>query len=186
VSIQGAELAEQFGDHFAKGLDPAALALLGRHLERWPDPPATLIEYGKPSDRLYLLPKGTLAVVSLPGKGEEVPLGPSRPWVGELGLVSPGPASATVRLATRGEVWVLTSASFHDLCFPADQDEEARRLKLVLADHLLDLFLEELADRVRTMSVGKIRKDVAGRFRFEPDVGEEKRGWLWRLFGDWA
>lgn len=73
-----------------------------------------VLTYGVETDSLYMIAEGDLAI-SLPGPdGQAVDLGKrgAGRWVGELGVIEPGPASATVSAASDVTLWVLTHDAF--------------------------------------------------------------------------
>lgn len=79
-------------------------------------PGEALIQQGAPSDTLFLVASGELDV-ELESAGTKVALGAKRmgDWVGELGMIAPGPASATVRARRPSRVWALPHSSYLDL-----------------------------------------------------------------------
>jgi CRP-like cAMP-binding protein len=75
-----------------------------------------LIRQGAPSETLFLVASGELDV-ELENAGAKVALGAKRmgDWVGELGMIRPGPASATVRARRATRVWSIPHATYLDL-----------------------------------------------------------------------
>ncbi|MCA9314556.1 MAG: cyclic nucleotide-binding domain-containing protein [Planctomycetes bacterium] len=136
-------------------LDPEEVASFVEQLEpRQVAAGSTLIRHGEPCDTLYLLPEGAVAV-SL-GDGEhpiDLDEGDSLRLVGDLGVIRPGPASATVRAVEAMDGYALTHASLVELLSGAPS-RPAARLLLRLA--------QRIALRVRDGSAVRFESDAVG------------------------
>ena len=106
-------------------------------------PPATaMIEQGKDQERLYIVIKGRL-VVSRSNAGQSVDLAELRAgeMFGEMSVFDPGPASATVRSTSDGQLWVIDRRAF-DGFVDANPTTGAKILRQVA---------KELSARVRVL-----------------------------------
>jgi len=128
-----------------------------------------LIRAGEAPAGLLVVLTGTLAVRA----GEEVEIdlarvGPGE-WVGEVALLDPGPASASVVALTTGTLKILSSEA---LARFGQQDPKGARL-------LTRLLSRSLAARLRSVT-GKVLSYQGER----PTLTEapQARGWLSRLF----
>src|SRR5438552_6759074 len=97
------------------GLDRVALARLAAYM----DPIAVragdvVITEGDTGDALYIIVRGTFAVLAGPGAERLNTIGPGH-YVGELALLVDEPRSATIRADTDGEVLRLDRQQFVDL-----------------------------------------------------------------------
>jgi CRP-like cAMP-binding protein len=97
------------------GLDRVALARLAAYM----DPVAvqagdTVITEGEPGDALYIVVRGTFAVLVGPEARRLNTIGPGH-YVGELALLVDEPRSATIRADTEGEVLRLERQQFMEL-----------------------------------------------------------------------
>ena len=97
------------------GLDRVALARLAAYM----DPIAvrsgdTIIREGETGDALYIIVRGTFAVLAGPDERRLNTIGPGH-YVGELALLVDEPRSATIRADTDGEVLRLERAQFVEL-----------------------------------------------------------------------
>lgn len=102
----------------------------------------TLISDGEYSETLYFVWEGKLS--SYLEQGERLMLGevPAGQWVGEVSVLDPGPATATVKSDTDAVVLVLSRTAFERL-----QAHQPR-----LASGLLRAINSLLIDRLRTSS----------------------------------
>lgn len=119
----------------------------------------TLLEYGKPSDRMYLVAEGDLAV-RLPTSEGTVDLGSrgAGRWVGELGVIEPGPASADVAAGTDVTLWILTHEAF----------ERMRVEKPCCAARVMEEMSKDVAHRMRTCNSVLFRRSDEGRLEIVP------------------
>jgi DASS family divalent anion:Na+ symporter len=106
------------------GLDRVALARLAAYMDpisvRAGD---TIITEGETGDALYIVVRGTFAVLAGPAAQRLNTVGPGH-YVGELALLVDEPRSATIRADTDGEVLRLDRQQFTDLL---DRDASAAR-----------------------------------------------------------
>lgn len=108
------ELAQRF-PHVVHGLTPAdrgalAAVLAPRHLQ----PGEVLLSEGERSDTLYLLLSGRVTV-ELDGVGVVAEREPGE-MVGEVSLLDPGPASATVRALGPAHLMALSAEALDAFC----------------------------------------------------------------------
>ncbi len=135
-----------------------------------------LIREGTHSDGLWLLVEGTLQVMigrKQDGEGgtdvEVCRVVPGE-WVGELSLLDPGPATATVRCVEECILLHLTQDAFEALV----RDDPAVGRKLVRS------FGKSLARRLRAHSTHLLQLDGGVTHLAE---APRARGWISRLFG---
>lgn len=129
---------------------------------------ATLISIGDPNDTLFFVTDGEF-LVSLPfTKGSPLFVGSRAKgsWLGELTLLRPGPATATVTAAHDSEVLMLSAGTLAELTTSHPS----------LVAHLVRALSEDLAQRVRTAGV------VLDQAPSKPPPGVIK-GVFGRLFG---
>ncbi len=128
-------LLGKFPDLF-RGTPPAELEFLAGTLtvERLP-PGACPIVAGQPSDSLLLVVDGELEVL-VDVEGRTASLGTVGPGshVGEMGLLDPGPAPATVRAKTECTTWRLAQEGY--LRVAAFDGRVARRIRAALVRSL--------------------------------------------------
>lgn len=111
-----------------------------------------LIRDGEPSNALYLVWDGTL-VTYIESDQLGVELGHVRAgdWFGEVSMLDPGPATATVRAETPCTVLILTADSFRQL----------DRTHPVVTSKLLRLLASLLIDRLTSSDELLIRTPLA-------------------------
>jgi CRP-like cAMP-binding protein len=104
----------------------------------------TLITAGEHNDTLFFVTQGEF-LVALPFEKGPLFVGTraQHSWVGEVTLLDPGPASATVTAARDSEVLALSAATLAELT----------RSHPALVAHLVRALSEDLAHRVRTAGV---------------------------------
>ena len=126
-----------------------------------------LIAEGELDQGLFVVEEGELSV--LVGDVEIARIGP-RSWVGEVALLDPGPASATVRAASDCVLLELRSETLGELVLTEPRIARAvvRALSGALARRLRESARRALADRAPSSP--------------SPAVGSA-RGWFDRLFG---
>lgn len=132
-----------------------------------------LIEQGRNADTMFLIEEGVL-VVTVAGGHEHVEVARVRAgqWVGELALLDPGLASATVSAEQSGRVLMLSYDALRDLL----QGHPA------LASDLLRALTRTLAARVRATSHGVLRHDAeCWALNGETNAGETS--WFGKLLG---
>lgn len=157
----------------APALGPADAALLLPHLE-----PLTLtdgqriLEDGQRSDSLFVVVDGEVAVTVEADTGA-VELGVRGPgaWLGEVGLLDGGPATATV--TARGPARVLRLRKDELVRMTEEHPEVAT----VLLRHLT----RQLAERIAATSSGIVERVGPGQVRVRKP--EEVRGWASGLLG---
>ncbi|MGE0193483.1 MAG: cyclic nucleotide-binding domain-containing protein [Planctomycetota bacterium] len=136
-------------------LEPEEVASFVEQLEpRHVAAGSTLIRHGQQSDTLYLLPDGAVSV-SL-GEGEhtiDLGEGDALRLVGDLGVIRPGRASATVRAVESMDGYALTHAGLVEL-LSGSPSRAASRLLLRLA--------QRIALRVRDGSAVRFEADAVG------------------------
>jgi predicted acylesterase/phospholipase RssA/CRP-like cAMP-binding protein len=142
----GGQVQSEAGDHLKK----AWLALAQPAIEMRLEPGEVLMRAGEEAGEVYLVLEGRLEVEGT--AGTLAVLGPGD-VVGELGAVTGGARSATVRCASPARVVGITTKEFGDLLeqhpdLAADIAREAmRRLReTLLAAHLSALFGADAAD----------------------------------------
>jgi CRP-like cAMP-binding protein len=124
---------------------------------------------GEPAARVVFVVSGTLEAGHDSG-GRRLVLGTIEPgaWMGEIGFIDNGPATATVVAKTPTVLLCIHHAQLLQL---ADVHPEA-------ASVLLRQVTRVLAERLQKSSAGIVRKLSDDRFIVEPV--EETRGWLSR------
>ena len=143
---------------------PRLFGALGSPLEglvngRTLKPGETLITQGEPSDTLYLVDSGSLAVHLNTGEGPlELGTTVRCGWVGELGMLVPGAASATVVARTQARVVPIPHARYVDLL---------KREPRAMGTALLNI-ARDLARRLRRASDAAVRPDAQGHLRLLP------------------
>ncbi len=160
---------------FGRQLTEEERGQLAPHLRPRPvDAGDILIEQGKDADCLFIVNDGVL-VVSVAGGTDRVDVARVRAggWVGELALLDPGPASATVSVEQSGEVTML--------------DYEALRALLhgspALASDLLRTLTRTLAARVRATSHGVLHHHASGWALGLDGVEASEESWFGKLVG---
>lgn len=91
----------------------------------------TVISQGRQHRESYIVEAGTLGVFVDDDKVAEIPSGE---MVGEIALLAPGPASATVRTITDATLLVLPHNAFHQVL--ADAPDLYRHIAVELAHRL--------------------------------------------------
>jgi len=129
------------------------------------------ISYGEDSESLYLVAEGDV-VVSLPSEDGAVDLGKrgAGRWVGELGVIEPGPASATVRAGADVTLWVLTHDAF----------ERMRAENPCCAAAIMEEVSKDVAARLRACNKVLFRRSDEGTIELVP-AAEAPPGLLARL-----
>ncbi len=135
-----------------------------------------LIQQGQPSDCLYLVCSGLVTVV-LESDAKHFNLGliSRGQWVGDVSLIEPGPASATVS--------VLENATF--MCMNSSDLNVLRESHPRTASRLLNTLSMELANRLRVSSSMAI--SISHRPNFDPnnkDPNSAAKKWITNL-GRW-
>lgn len=131
----------------------------------------SLTRYGEMGSTLHLVTSGLLSVHVEQGD-EELLLGQAGPGcvVGELGLVEPGPSSATLTVMEDAETLDLTHERFEQLC----------REHPGAASALLRALSLELVHRLRTSSHEILRRIDDHRW-MRMRAQEDRKGWLARI-----
>lgn len=128
---------------------------------------------GAPSSHLYLLVGGELGIVHVAPDGKRVDLGTRGPgsWIGEVGFVDAGPATATVVAKGPCRVLRIDHATLLRL---ADERPD-------VASVVLRVVTRQLAERIATSSSGIVEALAPGQVRVRKP--EEVRGWVARALG---
>ena len=109
-----------------------------------------IITEGKHTESLYIVHQGRLSVLVGQGQNQvEVSKIQAGGWVGEVTLLDPGPASATVRVFIKAKVFELTHKSMCDFI-------QAHPKGGML---LLDALCENLATRLHKTSDAEIKRE---------------------------
>ncbi len=118
-----------------------------------------LLTYGESSDSLYLIAEGDVDV-RLPAGDGEVSLGQrgAGRWVGELGMIDPGPASATVEAVTDATLWSLSHEGF----------EAMRNENPCAAARVMEAVSHDVAARLRTCNSVLFRRTDEGLLEIVP------------------
>jgi CRP/FNR family cyclic AMP-dependent transcriptional regulator len=136
-----------------------------------------LMTQDEPNDRVYFLASGDVAIhVDCPRA--TLKLGGRGPgsWVGELGFIEPGPASASVDAATDVEAWVLTHEAF----------ERMRRERPAAAAALTEMVCRDIAKRLRNtdaLSFERAGEKIAIALHVEDEKAEGLLDKLKHLLG---
>ena len=120
-----------------------------------------LLVQGQPSDTLYLVESGELDV-RLDTRGGPVDLGVvgRGGWVGEMGMLLPGPASAGVVARSAAEVVPISHARYLDLL-----SREPRAMGTALFN-----ISRDLAHRLREASTAQVSIDTKGELHLLPHL----------------
>lgn len=159
---------DQFTQQFSvfRTLNREDLALLLETLEASHVGAGTcFIASGVDSDALYLIAGGRVRV-TLESNGDSTVLGEFGPgqWAGEMGMIEPAPACASVAAVEDCSLLRLSHADFMAL----------RRKCPSLTSSLLKVFSDQLAERLRsTLHFVDTGETVAGQ-----DRGEGNRNWF--------
>ena len=177
MSIKTEEFAERFAG-LVRGMSndevDVLFAALG-HVSLRAD--EILLAYGRPSDTLYLVWEGKLAI-TLDAGGETVALGEASPgqWIGEVSVIEPGPASVAVTALQDCTLLTFSHGDFQR--FGEKQPRAASAMHRILSNGL--------ATRIRSSSTSVIAYDGEGRLILERPSKTEKhqlRRLLARLLG---
>ena len=130
-----------------------------------------LIRRGSVSDTMYLVDGGLLSI-SIGESGQELELGQSGPgsFVGELGMIEPGPASATVVAVEDTSLLTLDHGRF----------VRFTRAEPTTASAVLQALAVDLVQRLRASSVDLLEQIDEGHW-MQAKACEDRRGWLDRL-----
>ncbi len=165
MSIETSQFKETFSD-ISSLVGPKSLETLVASLEEVQTPAGeALVEYGQPSDKLYFVTEGKLEV-SLKSGGANVGLGEviGGQIVGEISLIEPGPASATVKALAATTAVALSQKGFEDFAasYPAD------------AAMLLKELSKRIARRTRAATASLIERDESGKLVLDRPAEEHK------------
>jgi len=128
-----------------------------------------LLKEGEHTDSLYIVQHGALRVtVGKGAKQVELPEITAGQWVGEVSLLDPGPASATVKVLRK----TSTVLEFSHTAL-----KEYIRSNPVGAAVLLEALARNLADRLHRTSDGLVRNE-AGRLSQVDAPRTESHGWF--------
>lgn len=130
-----------------------------------------IITFGVASRSLYLVWHGRLSI-AIEAQGKRLQLGQcgSGRWVGEIRLIEPGPASATVTAVEDGTLLALPHETFDRL----------RRAQPKAASALLQALSLDLAERLRSSGTHLLQPAGAGEYRMA-ETAEVRRGWFAEL-----
>ena len=145
---------------FAERLQPAS----------WPATTA-LTRFGERSHTLHLVTKGSISI-HVEAEGDDLLLGQASAGcvVGELGLVEPGPSSATLTALEKVETLDLSHEDFEDLCKQSPSTASA----------LLRSISHELVHRLRSSSSDILRR-IDDHHWMRVRAQEDRKGWLARI-----
>jgi CRP-like cAMP-binding protein len=126
-----------------------------------------LIQDGESCDVMFFLWVGRLSIV-LNFDRQDLIVGSVGPgaWVGEISVMDPGPACATVIAAEESVVLALTKEEFAQL----------EKNHPVIASLILQVFSKELASRLRTSN--RLLLDVLSQDENEQPVSLRERDWI--------
>jgi len=118
-----------------------------------------LITYGEVADSLFMVAEGDV-IVSLPSEGGLVDLGRrgAGRWVGEIGMIEPGPASATVRAGSDATLWILTNEAF----------QRMRKENPCCGAAIMEQVSKDIATRLRTCNKVLFRAGEGGQIEMVP------------------
>ena len=162
------QLMKRF-EHLFSGEEECSL--LAKHFQEheW-DEGEELYRYGKESRSMHFVPRGalTVSIGSEASSGADILLagGGDGTFVGELGLLRPGPSSATVRTATPLHTLELTHDTLVSL-LTSKHRNEARA-----ATHLTSAMGAVVAERLRKSSVGRFRRGPQGTAMFSAALSD--------------
>ena len=130
-----------------------------------------LCTFGAPADTMHLITGGEVSIRAT-SSGETLLLGQAGRggMVGEVGLIEPGAASATVEALEPVTTLALDSAALERLC--REQPAAASALLLALS--------AELAQRVRRSSTDILRR-IDDHAWMRAEAKRDRRSWLARL-----
>ena len=128
----------------------------------------TLVREGQHSESLFLVQSGALRVSVGEGASKvELPEVTAGRWVGEVSLLDPGPASATVQVVRATTVLEFSHTALR----------EYQRTNPAGAALILEALALDLAERLHKTSDGIVRHD-AGRFLQGDAPPPEHHGWF--------
>lgn len=155
----------------ALGADEAAVLWPHLSVARF-SPGQSMFRDGVPSSHLYFVTEGTLNA-SVGTNSGPVGLGVVGPgsWVGEVGFVDGGPATANV---IAGEPVVALRVTHDELMLLKDEHPHAAAV-------LMRAVTVQLADRLRASTAGIVEQVAEGRYRLR--APEENRGWMSNALG---
>ena len=164
-------LAEQLSQRFPRFFqDPRECEAVAARFKAhdW-EAGAELYRYGEMSDRMHFVPRGALAI-SLDADADDGPArvllagGGDGTFVGELGMLRPGPVSATVRASTPLRSWELSHGDLVSMLGSSDRNEARGATHLVSAMGLV------VAERLRRSSAGHFTKGPGDTAGFESAI----------------
>lgn len=171
------DLKRRFEPHFdamtAEERGHVAEALVVQHVPA----DTRLMTQDADNDRVYFLASGEVAI-HIDCQGATLKLGTrsAGKWVGELGFIEPGPASASVDATSDVEAWVLTHDAF----------ERLRTERAGAAAALTELVCRDIAARLRETDALAFRRE-GDRVAIALHAGEEEESGilnvLKKLFG---
>ena len=127
-----------------------------------------LVTEGKPAGSLYIVQTGALRVTVGTGPSRvELPEVTAGQWVGEVSLLDPGPATASVSVVRPSTVLEFSHASL----------KEYVKTNPAGAGVLLEALAVGLAERLHRTSDGLVKHD-AGRFLQAAAPPPEHHGWF--------
>lgn len=148
------------------------LSVLVERLEpaSWPEG-SSLTRFGERSETLHLITGGSISI-HVEQEGEDLLLGQAAAGcvVGELGMVEPGPSSATLTTLEDVTTLDMKHAGFEQLCRDSPGTASA----------LLRSISHELVQRLRNSSRDILRR-IDDRHWMRVRAHEDKKGWLARI-----
>jgi len=169
------EFRRRFKAVAARFTSTADLEALLRKMMPTPVPAGTkVIEYQGPCTKLFFVWDGALSV-SIGSGSESIELGTIGPgeWIGEMTLIEPGPASASVTATQDSMLLALRHETFHQL----QQYEPAT------ASALLHVISFNLAERLRATGTRVVRRVGDAASRVEPLDPQERAGIIRMIAG---
>jgi CRP-like cAMP-binding protein len=135
ATVGPAEVAALGRLPFLAGLDPTTLARLARHA-RWRslEPGEVVIDFGDPSDDVFLVADGSVRVIVRTASGHEIILNDLGPGdiFGELAAIDGAPRSANVTALHRSRVCTVSGTAFLEVVLASPQ--AAHRLLRLLSE----------------------------------------------------
>jgi CRP-like cAMP-binding protein len=148
--MEARELKERFAPHFDPLTDADLGCIIDALVVQSVPAETRMITHGEWNDRLYLIVDGEVGIhITCTDTTLQLGSRAKGSWIGELGLIEPGPASATVDATTDVVAWVLT----HDAYQGMQQDSPGA------AAALTELVCKDIAERFRQSDVLTFRRE---------------------------
>ncbi|MEW6305689.1 MAG: cyclic nucleotide-binding domain-containing protein [Verrucomicrobiota bacterium] len=132
-----------------------------------------IIKQGEHAHSMFIVETGSLRVTVGKEKNQiDLPEVGAGEWVGEISLLDPGPASATVRVASDATVLEFSHQALKDFL----------RTNPMGACALLEALASDLAERLHRTSLGLIESKDGRLVQGAAPIGEQ-RSWIKDLLG---